>query len=72
MTRIHDLPRASLAAYRDQRVADHYDHRLTRYDVDSSPVEGVGEDNDVTQKLRKWRAGFAARVAVVRGLKVGG
>ncbi len=61
---IHDLPRASLAAYRDQCIRDYYDHRLTRHDTDSSPVED-GEGRLILI-VAQMEANAAVRLAAVR------
>ncbi len=49
-----------------QREQDHYDRRLTRYDVDSSPVED-GEGRLILI-VAQMHANAAVRLARVRGI----
>ena len=50
-----------------RREQEYLDHNLRRVWVPDE-AHADGEDNDVTAWLRKWRAGVAERVAVVRGI----
>jgi hypothetical protein len=63
---IHNLPRDSLAEYRDRCIADYYDYRLRRY-YPSDPCDC--DDGELIPWLVKWQAGFAEKRAVVAKLK---
>ena len=68
MTRIHDLPRAPLAAYRDQCEVDHWERRRAG-DTDSGPVEDG--DGRLILIVAQMHANAAVRLAAVRAASGG-